>query len=365
MGDNYIKIKDVLEIIFITTNKKANILADTYLIKNPSIISKWKSNKVIPTENDILIIVDFAMSESTDSQRKIMRERLEKLIMDSNINDDLKSVILSMEDFKSFLSEILSICASIRLHNTNCESIETVKKIDYTSLESNANKITAFSENTPDRYSGVLEFDMLLTKDGGNGFVGKISKSDILIKKGNNSSKDHNILGKLYNKAKSKSFISTIVIGIISTFFVIQIANSQIPLSTPVIYEERQNDSFPYEEYLRTKYWDKAEEKATFLQNQLTSNEQKLTEEETNKEVIEEQAEKQDNSQKEEIGQKVIHNQTNNDTIKNDTENSESIKLDKTQNNIDGVEGNTTIITNINGDRNINVIGDNIYIHME
>jgi hypothetical protein len=66
MGDSYLNIKNVLSILFVVTKKSANILADRYLLKDVSIISKWKNNKAEIKTDDINRIVDFANSETSE-----------------------------------------------------------------------------------------------------------------------------------------------------------------------------------------------------------------------------------------------------------------------------------------------------------
>lgn len=108
--ENYnLDIRNILEVIFRTTKKRGNILADSYLIKDPSIISKWKNSKTQPTNEDIIKIVEFAYEESTETQRKIMRNEITNLINNSYLKGVIRSSLISIEDFKEFLSEVLKL----------------------------------------------------------------------------------------------------------------------------------------------------------------------------------------------------------------------------------------------------------------
>ena len=109
MQNYVVNIGDILDIILKTTRKSANILAHTYLIKDSSIISKWKRDKVKPTNEDILKIADFTLDESSETQRRIIRNEIEILIARSLLRDEIKDSLLHISDFSKFLCEVINI----------------------------------------------------------------------------------------------------------------------------------------------------------------------------------------------------------------------------------------------------------------
>ncbi|MCX7920870.1 MAG: TIR domain-containing protein [Clostridia bacterium] len=107
--EKVLNIKALLDIIFKTTNTGANILADMYLLKNVSTISRWKSGKVTPTYTDLQKVIEFAVSESTEVQQVKMRKQIEDLIMSLPLDEELAAVILNKNAFSDFLLEALSV----------------------------------------------------------------------------------------------------------------------------------------------------------------------------------------------------------------------------------------------------------------
>jgi len=97
--------------------------ADSYLFKDPSIISKWKIGRALPSNDDIEKIVTFTVNEMTGNQHKILRSALEDLIRNSiidkdiTIDNEIKESLLSIEDFKNFLSEVLRIAKTVNRSN--------------------------------------------------------------------------------------------------------------------------------------------------------------------------------------------------------------------------------------------------------
>lgn len=169
MEERCLNIGDVMDIIFSVTKKKGNILADRYLIKNSSIISKWKNYKAKPTNEDISKIVDFAYRESSEMQRKIIRNEVMELIINSTLKNGIKTSLVCIDEFNQFLSEVLNV-ATARKDRRQSVADLTGKRFqengfDYATVEnhkSNVESITAFSEDTEGKYSGVVEFNLFL-----------------------------------------------------------------------------------------------------------------------------------------------------------------------------------------------------------
>lgn len=234
-----VNIKNVLGTILKVTKKNANNLADTYLIKDPSIISKWKNDKATPTNDDILKIVDFTFEESSATQRKIMRNEIEALINNSLLKEGIKNSLLHIEDFKEFLTEVLNVSTSSSGSSTNKEEADFIDE-DSEPREPDVNPrtannklqqhktdlgtITAFSESIEGKYSGVVEFNMVLSKDRGENSPTISGEKNISF----NSKGSFNLgnkISKLQKHLRSKSVSGTIIFVIIAGFLVSHAAN--------------------------------------------------------------------------------------------------------------------------------------------
>ena len=144
-------LKNLLEIIFESTNKNACILADSYLLKDISTISRWRNGKTLPKHDDIDKVIEFTIKESTVSQRMIIRTRIESLLIDSSLSEELKRTIIRNDDFSDFLRDSLSI--SISSQTTN--KFKGIRKVLSDKLLDNK-----------DRFIGSLDFDVSIEKDG-------------------------------------------------------------------------------------------------------------------------------------------------------------------------------------------------------
>ncbi|ODM26788.1 hypothetical protein A7W90_11500 [Clostridium sp. Bc-iso-3] len=102
-------MKTLLEIIFKYTKKNARILADQYLLKDVSIISKWRNSVIYPKNDDIIKIVEFANTEATSSQKELIRDNIEELLRKAPIKSKIKDIIIDTKDFSEFLKEAISV----------------------------------------------------------------------------------------------------------------------------------------------------------------------------------------------------------------------------------------------------------------
>ncbi|HEY9060567.1 MAG TPA: hypothetical protein VIO64_08715 [Pseudobacteroides sp.] len=159
MNSNY-DIKSLLEIIFNVTKKNAKILANQYLLKDVSIISKWRSNVSLPRNYDICKIVEFVDTECTTSQKRIIRDNIENLLNKSTVNDNVKNIVISMEDFNDFLREAISVSVS----SSDKPNISEVTAINED--ETNPVTLKAVSGKSENRYTGVVELDLVLPEGG-------------------------------------------------------------------------------------------------------------------------------------------------------------------------------------------------------
>ena len=112
MAITLFSIKPLLETLFKILNKSTNYFADAYLLKNVSLVSKWKTGKVIPKNEDISKLVEFVNNESTGMQRHLIRNKLEEFINESSLDVSLKNMLLGIEDFSLFLTEVLILSIS-------------------------------------------------------------------------------------------------------------------------------------------------------------------------------------------------------------------------------------------------------------
>ena len=109
MCEFVIDIKHILEIIFKTTKKSARFFSDSYLCKDVSILSKWKSKKTVPRSDDLSKVVEFTMQEANSSQRIVIRNKIEDLIKNSYLEENIRNNLLIKDNFEEFLSETLSV----------------------------------------------------------------------------------------------------------------------------------------------------------------------------------------------------------------------------------------------------------------
>jgi hypothetical protein len=172
MNENILSIKNILDIIFKTIKKNASYFADSYLLKDVSMIYKWRCNKVVPKSEDITRIVEFTFKESSEAQRRIIRDQIEQLIVDSTLKEEIRYSIINTDSFEEFLKVALDIstagCEEVRESN---ESIEPFSiKLDDTDLKKETSesirKEILSGDGIDGEYSGVMKFDLVLNKKG-------------------------------------------------------------------------------------------------------------------------------------------------------------------------------------------------------
>lgn len=211
-----LNVKTVLGVIFKVTQKNANILADCYLLKDKSIISKWKSNSVIPKNDDIARIVDFTCCESTITQQKIMRDSIEEIIENAPIKNELKDIVLATDSFRDFLQEVLSVAVSI-------DSSEPVSQnIPLSNPKNNAqdgNVITGQIENKNGRYKGTLEFDLVIPEMNSAMSSSPLSKPSIEFN-GKVNLSNKNRLIKVAKYLRTTSVLGVVLLCIISGTYI-------------------------------------------------------------------------------------------------------------------------------------------------
>lgn len=226
------RIKDILDIIFKATRKNANILADSYLIKDPSIISKWKNNSTVPKQEDLLKIVSFTVSESTSTQHRIIREKIDHMISGCSISEDIKCQLMEISDFDRYLYEVLNVSTSLNHVHTNdllkqFEDIganSTNKTYISEKKEYDKKTISSFSKSDKTVYSGKLELDLLLSQDSNGKLESVISQSQISF-----ANNPHGKIKKTKLISKSvRNVLGTVIIGTISSFLVMMASSQMI-----------------------------------------------------------------------------------------------------------------------------------------
>jgi len=170
---NTLEFKTLLEMILKVTQKNASNLADSYLLKDSSIISRWKTKRATPKSYDLDKIVEFTLTESSASQRKILRDRIEALVRSSEIEQEIKKLILDKDDFGDFLRETLSVsvCGSYITgqDNTETDNIDTIKAKKDDSFKGTVQK-------KDNRFRGTLEFDIAIPEKS---LINSSSTSDL------------------------------------------------------------------------------------------------------------------------------------------------------------------------------------------
>lgn len=120
-------IKSLLTIILITTNKSTQFFADSYLLKHHSAVSRWCNGKAVPNTEDLSKIVEFTISETTNTQRKLIKDQITSLVNESAIDKDIQASVLAIDDFSSFLLECLKICACKLSYSLNAHKLNRYK----------------------------------------------------------------------------------------------------------------------------------------------------------------------------------------------------------------------------------------------
>ncbi|MFZ5988555.1 MAG: hypothetical protein ACOYWZ_15715 [Bacillota bacterium] len=203
-----LNIRTLLEIILSVTKKNANILAESYLLKDKSIISKWKNNSVIPRNDDLVRVVKFVQNETTVAQRRIIRDRIEELIKSAPIKNELKNIIINTEDFGEFLKEVFTV--SISKEGNDPASQDSA--IDETP---DSNLFTGPSENKSGRYKGTLEFDLVIPEGGSVKSLNFFDKPSIEFKGKVNLNPEKKLI-KAAKYLRSTSVLGVVLICIVS-----------------------------------------------------------------------------------------------------------------------------------------------------
>lgn len=361
MQNNTLNIKNVLELIFKTTKKKGNILAECYLIKNSSIISKWKNSKSKPSIEDLDKIVEFAYKESSDMQRKIIRNEIECLVINSSLKESMKNSLLKIPSFKEFLSEALNVVTSGKdgvqdssnlLHNN-----DSVVKLDKSSNAKELDAIKVFSGDKDGNYTGEVEFNFTLSNDNGE-------KSNVILS-GIGSFSMGIMNGSVKKKVGYASALGVIVVLIFAGLYSFSAGSKSQAMDKKTIVsnenEVEQNEIEPEviepEKILLdldTEVKEEADNKSIEIEKKVE--EPIRTKHEALKDAVTE--EKKDNRASK------VPDKNKSETDKKDTDN--SAEKENTKTNSDNTD-NSIVIDNspFVGNENVIGLGNNVYINIE
>lgn len=164
-------VKLLLETLFKVLKRSTNYFADAYLLKDVSLISKWKTGKAIPKNEDINKIVEFVNNEATGMQRHLIRRKIEEYINASLLDISLKNMLLDIEDFSLFLTETLIISVSymnttldIKVSNNNFPSISEENEGNENLTQRQEEIITELTSNSHEIPKAVNSFSILYHK---------------------------------------------------------------------------------------------------------------------------------------------------------------------------------------------------------
>lgn len=212
MGDNFFNIKNILGILFKVTKKNANILADRYLLKEVSIISKWKNNKADIKAEDISRIADFAVKESSEIQRKMIRKEIMSIINCSSVTDEIKEMIAGIKDFDEFIGESLNVCTS---WSGDVSEINTNKAFDESNNRGKAEYKANTAKGIAGEYTGVVRFDLQLQKNKSDNHESTANKENIVFKNSKINLTPKNKSGNAKRFIEARTILSIILIAIV------------------------------------------------------------------------------------------------------------------------------------------------------
>ncbi|MCX7921468.1 MAG: tetratricopeptide repeat protein [Clostridia bacterium] len=213
MKDSTISIGAVLDIIFKTTNKRVSILADRYLLKDRTIIYKWRNKTVRISENDMNNIVEFAVNESSYIQRNAIRDKIVCLIENSDLRQDIKNELIdNNEDFSKFLQEVLKTTA-VEFEQTLVDSKDERQKDSmkaFTLLPTRAtNKFVGREKELGELEARLNEKNAAVLVKG----IGGIGKTEICKRLFWNNRERYDFIGWIdYVSGVKESFVNQITI---------------------------------------------------------------------------------------------------------------------------------------------------------
>lgn len=337
MEDNYFNIKNILGILFKITKKNANILADRYLLKEVSIISKWKNNKADIKAEDIIRIVDFAVKESSEVQRKMIRKEIVTLINTSPITDEIKEMVVGIKDFGEFLGESLNVCTSWSYDVPDVINKSAIGEKTGSGSEYKVNQENGIEGD----YKGIVRFDLQLLKNKGDNQIDTGSKKSTTLKNGKINLIPRSKLGDVKKYIEAKNVFTVIIIVAILSYTLIQTGGSNKKVASDI------NHTQSYQSTYQENGPAKAGRGDTSAKAEQAAPSKKSDKKETN-----ERREADNNKQKK-------------SPVQVDKSKDKTINKSETNNNVNtkSNQQNNDININISGSSNLNIgVGNNIII---
>ncbi len=337
MEDNYFNLKNILGIFFKITKKSANILADRYLLKEVSIISKWKNNKAEIKSEDISRIAEFAVKETSEVQRKMIRKEIQTIINCSSITEEIKEMLIEIKDFGEFIEESLNVCTSWSYDvpdvNTNNGFTNKLSSSDEFNLD--------LGKGLEGGYKGIVKFDLELLKNKSNQENTGTKKNPVI----KNSKINLIPRGKLGNAKKfieARSVLTVIVIVAILSYTFIQAGNNNKKVASDISQNTASQSAYQVNDPAKASQGDAS----TKIDKAVPA--KKIDEKKTN--------ESQENDNKKQKKSPAYVDKSKNKTVnKPETNNNINTQTDQKNNDIN---------INISGSSDLNIgVGNNIIIN--
>ncbi len=336
MEDNYFNLKNILGILFKITKKSANILADRYLLKEVSIISKWKNNKAEIKSEDISRIVEFAVKETSEVQRKMIRTEIQTVINCSSITEEIKEMLIEIEDFGEFIEESLNVCTSWSYDvpdvNPNNGFTNNLSSSDEFNLD--------LGKGLEGGYKGIVKFDLELLKNKSNQ-ENTGNKKNSVIKNSKINLIPRNKFGSAKKFIEARSVLTVIVIVAILSYTFIQAGKNNKNVASNISQASSSQSTYQVNDPAKAGKGDVSEKAEQSVSTKKPDNKSNQNRETNNKQQKKSPA---------------YVDKSKNKTV-NKPETNTNINTQTNQNNND-------ININISGSSDLNIaVGENITIH--
>ncbi|WP_024833501.1 hypothetical protein [Ruminiclostridium josui] len=337
MEDIYFNLKNILGILFKITKKNANILADRYLLKEVSIISKWKNNKADIKSEDISKIVEFAVKESSEVQRKMIRKEIQTIINYSSISEEIKEMLIEIKDFGEFIEESLNVCTTWSYDvpdvNTNDGFTEKLISSDKYNLD--------IEKGIEGGYKGIVKFDLEISKNKSNEEKTG-SKKNSVLKNSKINLIPKSRVGGAKKFIEARSVLTVIIVVAILSYTFIQAGRNNQNVASDITNTQSSQSAY------HTIDTAKATQRNTSANSEKTEHAKNTNEKKTS-EVSENDQKKQKKSPAnvDKSKEKTINKPSTNNNIHTQTE-----------------QKNNDININISGSSDLNIgVGNNIIIN--
>ena len=104
----------ILKTMFLYTEENASFFAKHRIYCDESLVYKWIRDAVPVPKQHIPAIVDFAAEQIVGTKKKEFRDRIEVLLRQSSLSDQVKEAISLTEDFSEFLRQSIEHAITLR-----------------------------------------------------------------------------------------------------------------------------------------------------------------------------------------------------------------------------------------------------------